>query len=88
MRSCYGALPRTLEEFSGNKRVRSLRGTPRQRPDAFGVATTPHVAAVDINLTVPSWSRALARHGDEGGLVVTRILRRLTEADIWLVTLP
>jgi hypothetical protein len=34
-------------------RARSLRGTPRQRPDAFGVAITPHVAAVDVNLTVP-----------------------------------
>jgi hypothetical protein len=35
-------------------RARSLRGTPWQRPDAFGVAITPHVAAVDVNLTVPS----------------------------------
>ena len=33
--------------------ARSLHGTPRQRPDAFGVAITPHVAAVHVNLTVP-----------------------------------
>jgi hypothetical protein len=34
-------------------RAHSLRGTLRQRPDAFGIAKTPHVTVVDVNLTVP-----------------------------------
>jgi hypothetical protein len=38
-------------------RAPSLRGTPRQRPDAFSVAITLHVAAVDVNLTVPQPGR-------------------------------
>src|SRR5262245_18890676 len=34
-------------------RVRSLSGTPSQRPDDFGVEILPNVA-VDVNLTAPS----------------------------------
>jgi hypothetical protein len=33
-------------------RARSLRGTPWQRPDDFGVEIIPNVAVVDVNLTV------------------------------------
>jgi uncharacterized protein YecE (DUF72 family) len=35
-------------------RARSLRGTPWQRSDDFGVEMIPNVAAVDVNLTVPN----------------------------------
>jgi hypothetical protein len=34
-------------------RARSLRGTPWQRPDDYGVEIIPNVAVVDVNLTVP-----------------------------------